>query len=191
MGKEMIVEDAKIIELFFQRNEQGIQELDTKYGGTFRKLSSNILRYKEDVEECINDSYLGAWNKIPPENPSPLLTYICKIVRNISLKKYHSNTAQKRDSSYSVALEEIEPYIADVNTVDRHMESAELARSIEAFLDTLTEQNRVIFMRRYWFGDSCSEIGSYVGITEKNVTVRLTRIREKMRKFLTEREVLL
>lgn len=180
-----------IIELFFRRNEQGIQELDTKYGRTFRKLSGNILRDREDVEECINDSYLGAWKKIPPEKPSPLVTYICKIVRNISLKKYHSNTAQKRDSSYSVALDEIEPYIADVNTVDRHVESAELAKTIEAFLDTLTEQNRVIFMRRYWFGDSCGEISRYVGITEKNVTVRLTRIREKMRKFLTEREVLL
>ncbi len=185
------MEDGKIIELFFQRNEQGIQELDAKYGRTFRKLSGNILRCKEDVEECINDSYLGAWKKIPPEKPSPLLTYICKIVRNISLKKYHSNTAQKRDSSYSVALEELEPYIADINTVEKHIESAELARAIEEFLDTLTEQNRVIFMRRYWFGDNCRDIGTYVGITEKNVTVRLTRIREKMKTFLLEREVVL
>ncbi len=184
-----MVEDEKIIEMFFAREEQGIRELDLKYGRTFRKLADNILQNREDAEECINDSYLGAWNRIPPERPAPLVTYICKIVRNLSLKKYHSNTAKKRDSSYSVALEEIEPYLADTNTVEKQVETAELSRIIEEFLDTLTEENRVIFMRRYWFGASCRDIGRYVGITEKNVTVRLTRIREKMKKYLTEREV--
>ena len=183
------MDDEQIIEMFFSRDEQGICELDKKYGKMFRKLSGNILKSPEDTEECINDSYLGAWNRIPPERPSPLMTYICKIVRNISLKKYYSNTAKKRDSSYSIALEEIEPYIADVNSVEKQIEAAELSKIIEEFLDTLTEQNRVIFMRRYWFGDSCKDIGMYVGITEKNVTVRLTRIREKMKKYLIEREV--
>lgn len=183
------MDDEQIIEMFFSRDEQGIHELDKKYGKMFRKLSDNILQSREDAEECINDSYLGVWNRIPPERPSPLLTYICKIVRNISLKKYYSNTAIKRGSSYSIALEEIEPYIADVNSVEKQIETAELSKIIEEFLDTLTEQNRVIFMRRYWFGDSCKDIGMHVGITEKNVTVRLTRIREKMKKYLSEREV--
>lgn len=183
------MDDEQIIEMFFSRDEQGICELDKKYGKMFRKLSGNILKSPEDTEECINDSYLGAWNRIPPERPYPLMTYICKIVRNISLKKYYSNTAKKRDSSYSIALEEIEPYIADVNSVEKQIEAAELSKIIEEFLDTLTEQNRVIFMRRYWFGDSCKDIGMYVGITEKNVTVRLTRLREKMKKYLIEREV--
>lgn len=184
-----MLEDKKIIELFFERNEKGIQELDHKYGKIFHKLSYNILQSKEDVEECMNDSYLGAWNRIPPEKPLPLVTYICKIVRNISLKKYYSCTAKKRDSRYTVALEEIEPCIADVNTVEDHMEAQELSKIIGQFLDTLTEQNRVIFIRRYWFGDSCRDIGEYVGITEKNVTVRLTRIREKMKNYLIESEV--
>ncbi len=186
-----MIEDEKILELFFAREEQGIQELDKKYGMTFRKLARNILQNIEDAEECINDAYLGAWNKIPPERPSPLVTYICKIVRNISLKRYHSNTAKKRDSSYSVALEEIEPYLADGNTLEKQVETQELARIIEGFLDTLSQQNRVIFMRRYWFGASCKEIGAYVGITEKNVTVRLARMREKMKGYLREREVFL
>ncbi len=183
------MEDEKIIEMFFARDEQGIHELNQKYGMIFRKLSNNILQNKEDTEECINDSYLGVWNRIPPEKPSPLVTYICKIVRNISLKKYYSNTAKKRDSSYNVALEEIEPYIADTKTVEKQLETAELSKIIEEFLDTLTKQNRVIFMRRYWFGDNCRDIGMYVGITEKNVTVRLARIRKKMKKYLIEREV--
>ncbi len=183
------MEDEQIIEMFFSRDEQGIYELDKKYGKMFRKLSGNFLQSAEDTEECINDSYLGAWNRIPPEKPSPLPTYICKIVRNASLKKYYSNTAKKRGGNYSIALEEIEPYIADSNSVEKQIETVELSKAIEEFLDTLTEQNRVIFMRRYWFGDSCNDIGRYVGITEKNVTVRLTRIREKMKKYSIEREV--
>ncbi len=182
------MEDEQIIEMFFLRDEQGINELDKKYGRLFRRLSDNILQNREDTEECINDSYLGAWYRIPPEKPSPLVTYICKIVRNISLKRYYSNTAQKRNSNYSIALEEIEPYVADINTLEEQIETAELSKIIEEFMDTLTEQNRVIFMRRYWFGDSCRDIGMYVGITEKNVTVRLTRIREKMKKYMSERE---
>ena len=186
-----MLEDTKIIELFFDRNEQGIRELDRKYGKKFYQLSYNILQSREDTEECVNDSYLGTWNKIPPEEPSPLLTYVCKIVRNISLKKYHSLTAKKRDSSYSLALEEIEPYLADIHTIESELEAKEFAKTLEAFLDTLTEQNRVIFLRRYWFGDSYKDISSYVGITEKNVSVRLSRIREKMGIYLREREVFL
>lgn len=184
-----MIEDGKIIELFFRRSEQAIRELDEKYGKVCRKLSHNIVNNRQDAEECVNDAYLGAWNAIPPAKPSPLLTYICKIVRNISLKTYWRKEASKRRSTYTIAMEEIEACIADPNTVEIEIEVRELARIIESFLDTLTTENRIIFMRRYWFSDSCKDIAEFVGLSEKNISVRLTRIRKKMKDYLAEREV--
>ena len=183
--------DEKIIEMFFERSEQGIRELDIKYGKIFHALSYNIVGDRHDAEECVNDAYLGVWNAIPPAKPDPLLTYVCKIVRNISLKAYRRKEATKRGSRYTVAMEEIEAFIAAPNTVEAEIEVREAARIIESFLDTLTTENRVIFMRRYWFSDSCKDIAEFVGLSEKNVSVRLTRIRKKMKQYLTERGVLL
>ena len=184
-----MIEDEKIIDLFFNRSEKAIQELDIKYGKVCHKLSYNILNNKQDAEECVNDAYLGAWNAIPPTRPNPLLSYIVKIVRNISLKIYWRKEAAKRSGHYKIALEEIEGYITDQKTVEDEIEARELARIIEEFLDTLTVENRVIFMRRYWFSDSYKDIAELVGISEKNISVRLTRIREKMKQYLIEREV--
>ena len=184
-----MIDDEKIIELFFARSEQGIRELDLKYGKVCHNLSYHIVGSRQDAEECVNDAYLGAWNAIPPERPNPLLSYIVKIVRNISLKIYWRKEAAKRSSHYTVALEEIEGYIADQKTVEDEIEARELARIIEDFLDTLTVENRVIFMRRYWFADSYKDIAEFVGLSEKNISVRLTRIREKMKQYLIEREV--
>ena len=162
------MEDAGIIELFFERSEQGIRELDIKYGKACRKLSYNIVNDRQDAEECVNDAYLGAWNAIPPVKPDPLLTYICKIVRNISLNLYHRKEAAKRSSHYTIAMEEIEACIAATNAVEAEIEDVELAHIIERFLDTLNVENRVIFMRRYWFSDSCRDIAGFMGLTEKN-----------------------
>jgi len=184
-----LIEDEKIIELFFERSEQAIRELNIKYGKVCNKLSYNIVNDTQDAEECVNDAYLGAWNAIPPAQPNPLLAYICRIVRNISLKTYYRKEAAKRNSRYTIAMEEIEDCIAGPNTVEAEIESRELARIIESFLDTLTPENRVIFMRRYWFSDSYKDIAEFVGLTEKNISVRLTRIRQKIKKYLAEREV--
>ena len=125
------------------------------------------MNNRQDAEECVNDAYLGAWNAIPPEKPDPLLTYLCKIVRNISLKMYYRKEAAKRSSTYTIAMEEIEACISAPNTVETEFEARELARVIESFLDTLTVENRVIFMRRYWFSDSCKDIADLVGLDEK------------------------
>ena len=153
-----MIDDEKIIEMFFGRSEQGIRELDIKYGKVCHNLSYHIVGSRQDAEECVNDAYLGAWNAIPPARPNPLLSYLVKIVRNISLKIYWRKEAAKRSSHYTIALEEIEACIAAPNTVEAEIEAKELARIIEAFLDTLTTENRVIFMRRYWFSDAMSEL---------------------------------
>ena len=174
-----MIDDEKIIEMFFGRSEQGIRELDIKYGKVCHNLSYHIVGSRQDAEECVNDAYLGAWNAIPPARPNPLLSYLVKIVRNISLKIYWRKEAAKRSSHYTIALD----------TVEAEIEAKELARIIEAFLDTLTTENRVIFMRRYWFSDSYKDIAEFMGLSEKNISVRLTRIREKMKQYLIEREV--
>lgn len=184
-----MIDDEKILDLFFARDQQGIRELDRKYGAACRSLSCNIVNNRQDAEECVNDAYFGAWNAIPPARPNPLLSYLLKIVRNLSLKAYWRTEAAKRGGRYTVALEEIGGCIADRKTVEDEIGAKELARIIEEFLDTLTVENRVIFLRRYWFADSYQDIAAFMGLTEKNVSVRLTRIRGKMKQYLMEREV--
>lgn len=182
--------DEKIIDLFFERSEQAIREIDTKYGKVFHTLSFNILNSRPDAEECVNDAYLGAWNAIPPADPNPLLTYLCKIVRNISLKRYYKKAAAKRGGAYATAMQELETVLLSPDSVEDTVGAKELARIIEGFLETLTVENRVLFLRRYWFSEPYADIAGRVGMTEKNVSVRLTRIRRKMKQYLIEREVL-
>ncbi|MBO5095024.1 MAG: sigma-70 family RNA polymerase sigma factor [Lachnospiraceae bacterium] len=184
-----MTEDEKILALFFERSEQGIRELDIKYGKICRKLSNNIVNNRQDAEECVNDAYFAVWNAIPPARPDPLLTYLCKIVRNISLKVYYRKKAAKRNGAYTIAIEEIEACIADQGTVEAEMEARELARMIERFLETLSQKERVIFMLRYAYMDSYADIAKRVGISEKNVSVRLTLIRKKLKNYFIEREV--
>ncbi len=186
-----MIDDEKIIDLFFERSEQAIRELDIKYGKVCHNLSYNIVNSRQDAEECVNDAYLGAWNAIPPVHPNPLFAYIVKIVRNISLKIYWKKEAAKRNSTYTIALQEIEGCIADHNTVEDEIEARELAHIIENFLDTLTLKERVIFMRRYAYMDTYADIAKRVGISEKNVSVRLTLIRQKLKQYLIERGVLI
>ena len=183
------MEDGKIIDLFFARSERAIRELDKKYGKVCRNLSYRIVNSRQDAEECVNDAYWGAWNAIPPARPNPLLSYMVKIVRSISLKAYWRNEAAKRGGHCTVALEEIERCIADSKTVEAEVEAKALARIIEDFLDTLTTKERVIFMRRYAYMDAYADIAKRVGISENNISVRLTLIRQKMKQYLTERGV--
>lgn len=184
------MDDGKIIDLFFARSEFAISELDAKYGKTCHKLSYNILHNTMDAEECVNDAYLGTWNAIPPQRPNPLLTFVCVLVRRYSIMRYRANSALKRNSSYEVSMGEIEQCIASPVNVEETVEVKVLTKLIEAFLDTLTVENRVIFMRRYWFSDSYADIAAQTGLTEKNVSVRLTRIRKQMREYLIAKEVL-
>ena len=114
------MDDEKIIELFFNRSEQAIEEVDKKYGKTCHNISYNILHNKLDAEECVNDAYLGAWNAIPPARPSPLLTYLCKIVRNLSLKRYEFNTAIKRNSTYDVAKVADDIICTEIKPTEHH-----------------------------------------------------------------------
>ncbi|MBR3824388.1 MAG: sigma-70 family RNA polymerase sigma factor [Lachnospiraceae bacterium] len=179
--------DEEIIELFFERSEKAIEELEAKYGKICLQTSYNILGNYSDAEECVNDSYLGAWNAIPPARPAPLLTYVLKIVRNLSLNCYHRNQARKRNSTYDLAVEELSEFLAAPESVESAMETKELVQSVEEFLDSLKTRDRVIFIRRYWFYDSYEQIAERVGISAKNVSVKLTRLRRQLKVYLEER----
>lgn len=178
------MEDERIIQLFWERKENAIEELNQKYGAFCTKVAHNILNNHQDAEECMNDAYLGAWNSIPPEKPNPLRTYICRIVRNLAIKKYHANRAKKRDSSYDLALEELENCIPAFGSVEEVWNAKEVVRSIDDFLEHLDKENRVLFVRRYWYGESVSDLAGLFQISNHNVTVRLSRIREKLKAHL-------
>lgn len=182
-------DDEKIIELFFERSEQAIRELDNKYGRLCHRISNNILNNRLDAEECVNSAYNSVWNAIPPARPISLQAWLCRIVRNISLKQYRRKTAGKRNSVHEVAMEELAEYLPASDTVESEMDARELARLIEEFLDGLTAENRIMFVLRYSFSDSCATIASKTGLSEKNVSVRLSRIRKKLKEFLIQKEV--
>ena len=188
------MDDNAIVELFFVRSEQAIRELDDKYGKICHSLSYGILQSHQDAEECVNDAYLGTWNAIPPTRPNPLLAFLCKIVRNLSLTRYHANRAAKRTDCYTLTLDELRECLASPqateDVVEDIVKEQELVQSIEDFLDTLSPENRVILLRRYWFSDSRREIAKRTGLSENNVAVRLTRIRKQLRHYLEERGII-
>lgn len=176
-----MLEDVKIIELFFARTEQAIAELAAKYGSTCKRIANNILKCEPDAEECVNDTYLAAWNAIPPERPDPLRTYIFRITRNIATAKYHANTALKRNSYYDVALDELEECLTSASTIEQEVDAKELSQEIDRFLDSLDQESRVMFVARYWYSDSITEIAKRLRTTNNNVSVRLSRIRSKLK----------
>jgi RNA polymerase sigma-70 factor (ECF subfamily) len=183
------MDDNKIIELFFARSEQAIIELSNKYGSICRKVADNVLHDRLDVEECLNDAYLGVWNSIPPQKPNPLLSYVCRIVRNLALKKYYENTAQKRNSFYDIALDEFEDCIPSSLSVEDEIEAKEVAVLINDFLETLDKPSRVMFFRRYWHADSIEDLANLFHSSKHYISVRLSRIRKSLRHYLEEKGV--
>jgi RNA polymerase sigma-70 factor (ECF subfamily) len=182
--------DTEIVKLFFERSEQAIEELAKKHGSAVARVVRNILGNAQDTEECVNDTYLGTWNAIPPHKPNPLRTFVCRIARNLATKKYHANTADKRNSQYDLALDELEDYLSDSDSVENAYEAQELKEAINGFLATLSYSDRFLFMRRYWYSDPVQDIAKMAHSTNNSVTVRLFRIREKLRLYL-EKEGLL
>ncbi len=184
--KESPLEDRQIIDLFLERSEQAIDQLSRKYGRVCEALAKNILGNPRDAEECVSDAYLAVWNTVPPEQPDPLLSYLCRIVRNLSLKKHRQNTAKKRNSFYDIALEELEAVLPYAVTVEAEADGNALAEAINRFLAGLDRDSRVLFVRRYWYGDSVTDLAKRFHITAHNATVRLSRLREKLKAELLQ-----
>ena len=184
------LEDREIISLFYARSEQAIAELERKYGTAVKRTAGHILSSRQDVEECANDTYLGVWNSIPPQNPKSLIAYVCTVARNLAAWKYHSNTAQKRNGRYDLVLDELEECIPSTVNIETEYEEKELSASIIRFLDTLSYEDRFCFLRRYWYADTVSEIAAMTHGSSHRISVRLFRTREKLHRYLKEEGLL-
>lgn len=179
------MDDKRIIALFGQRTENAISALGQKYGMLLQGIAMNILDDPRDAQECVNDTYMAIWKRIPPEKPDPLSAYICRIVRNLALKRRRDDRAQKRCSEYDLSLDELALCLAGPS-LEEALEAQELGRAIDAFLDTVTKENRILFIRRHWFGDSVKEIAATTGISESAVSVRLHRTRSQLKAYLIQ-----
>ena len=178
------MEDNKIISLFFERSEQAIKELDCKYGSAIKKTAANILNNRQDVEECVNDTYLKTWNSIPPHTPNPLVGYVCRIARNLAINRYHTNNAEKRGGNYDLVLDEMQECIPSGVNIETDYEAKELSAAINRFLSTLDQEDRFLFVRRYWYADSVSDLAAITNGSANRISVRLFRLREKLRNTL-------
>jgi RNA polymerase sigma-70 factor (ECF subfamily) len=182
--------DSEIIDLFFERSEQAITELAEKHGGAVRHVAWNILGDRQDAEECVNDTWLGVWNSIPPSRPDPLRSFVCRIARNLATKRYHANRAEKRNSQYDLALDELSECIPDSQSVEEACEARELAAGIDRFHDTLSYEDRFLFMRRYWYADSLPDAARMAGMRYGTAAVRLHRVKEKLKQHLQKEGLL-
>ena len=183
------MDDQQIIELFFQRSERAIVELIKKYGVMLDRIAKQILGNVQDTEECMNDVYLAVWNTIPPQKPNSLFTYICRITRNLAIKKYHSNAAKKRKNNYNAALEELGDCFASSSNVEGEIDAKETGRIINEFLAALDRDSRVLFVRRYWYSDSINDLAKLFHTNNHNISARLSRIRKKLKIYLREEGV--
>ena len=184
------MEDSRIIGLFFERSEQAVHELELKYGRAVRKLSLNILGDARDAEECAADTYLGVWNSVPPKRPERLKAYTLAIARNLSLDRYHANSAKKRNGSYDLALSELEGCLAAAGDAQTELEARELAEAMNRFLSGLSREDRQLFVCRYYLAEPVKDIAARLKVKSGRVSLRLFRIREKLKNYL-EREGLI
>ena len=178
------MDDKELVALYLARSETAIEQTEKKYGPLCRSVAMHILGNRQDAEECVNEAYLGAWNTIPPQKPDPFRTYLLRIVRNRSLSRFRSNTTQKRDRDFAVALEELEGILPAPLSVEDEVAGKELSALLDRFLDGLDKKSRVMFLRRYWFGDPVSLIAARFSMRPNAVSVQLLRIRSKLRVFL-------
>ena len=177
--------DSQIVELYWQRDESAISQTDTKYGGLCRSISNNILRSYDESEECVNDSYLSAWNSMPTERPERLGAYMGKIVRNISISRLRQKTADKRGGGeYPICLEELRDCAGRGQGPERELELKELTEHIDKFLAGLKKQERDIFVSRYWYMAPVDEIAEKVGFSYSKTSSILHRTRLKLGLYL-------
>lgn len=186
------MEDNAIIALFWAREERALEETAHKYGSYCRSIAYNILCNREDTEECVNDTWLRAWNAMPPQRPGILSSFLGKITRNLSLDRFKLSHAGKRGGGQlPLALEELGDCVSGGESVEEQLAMKELSRLLDHFLRDLPERECCIFLRRYWFVDSTREIALRYQMAEGSVKSTLYRIRQKLRVFLEKEGVAL
>lgn len=189
-GKEETdLEDERIIELYFERKEQAIEETQKTYGKYCYHIAWNILFDREDADECVNDTWFRAWKTIPPKRPDRLSLFLGTITRNLSLDCWKRKHARKRGmGTMELALEELEECLPAVHNVEEKAEAAELERLLNDFLQKLPERDCNVFLRRYWYVEEYGEIAKRYGIKVNTVKTILFRTREKLKKYLEQEQ---
>ena len=183
------MEDARIVQLYWERNEQAISATADKYGAYCASIARNILGDPEDVEECVSDTYLRAWNAIPPHRPQILPAFLGRITRNLALNRYRHSRADKRGGGRLPAVLEELSFVTGGEDAEQALDRWEVVDAVNSFLAGLPARKRTIFLCRYWYLDSIAEIGARFGMTEGSVSVTLSRLRRKLRDHLLERGI--
>ena len=183
------MEDAKIIDLYWARNEDAIQQTDKAYGRKLFVLADKIVQSHEDAEESVSDTYMKAWETIPPQRPQYFFAYLAKICRHFALGKLDWKNAAKRQAEIVALTQEMEMCIPD-SSRDSNLEGKEIGRAMNRFLETLPAESRLIFMRRYWFCDSIAEISARYQISESKVKTRLHRLRLQLSTYLAKEGIM-
>ncbi len=173
------MEDRDIIALYFARDERAIRETADKYGDFCEGVAMGILGNRQDAEECVSDTYLRTWNSIPPKRPGSLKAFVGKIARNLSIDRLRHRHIARHDSDMEIMLSELEPYLPD-----REEEGSALTELLDGFLEGLETLERRLFMGRYWHGYTVSHMAEQYGLTPNAVSLRLHRVREKLRDYL-------
>lgn len=182
------MEDREIVNLYWQRNQTAISQTEKKYGGYCKSIAKNILGNNEDVEECVNDTYLNVWNSIPPHRPKGLSAFLGKITRNIAFDKLRRRNADKRGGGeINLVLDELAECVSGRENTEQAFAKKLLVKEINSFLDELPREKCNIFLCRYWYAMPVSQIAEKFGMTENNVSVNLSRMRKKLKDYLTER----
>ncbi len=186
------MDDSKIVQLYWERSENAIAETSKKYSKYCHYISYNILNNNEDAKECVNDTYMSAWNTIPPKRPECLSTFLGKITRNLSLNRYKQYAAQKRGSGQTVlVLSELEDCTPGSSGVEQIVDEMVLKETLNNFLKALPKTNRIVFVQRYWFLRTIKEISKQFDMSESKVTSMLFRIRNELKKYLEKEGVVL
>lgn len=180
--------DEQIIRLYFDRDQAAIAETDRKYGSYCYSIASNLLG-REDSEECVNDTYHAAWTHIPPEVPQSLKAFLGRIVRNLSISRFRRSHAQKRSSGTDVLLSELEDCLPTPQTVETEADSRELSRLISSWLATLSDDDRALFVLRYWHGSAVQDLAEKCGCTPNAVSLRIRRLRKNLKHYLEAKGV--
>ena len=179
------MDDKEIINLYNLRDENAISETDKKYGKYLFTIAYNIIHDRLDSEECLNDTYIGTWNSIPPARPRAFQTFLAKIIRNVSINKFTRRTADKRiPSELIVSLDELDDCLPASPTVEEEIEATDLGKLLSTYLEGLTDRDRLIFVCRYYYADKVSEIASLTGMNERTVFRALETIRNGLREKL-------
>ena len=181
------MEDHAIIELYWERSEDAISKTAAKYGGYCYTIAYNILSNNEDAEESVNDTWLAAWNTMPPRRPKLLAAFLGKMTRYISLDRWKNRTARKRGGGeVPLVIEELEECISGEDSVEKEYLQKEFAKSLNQFVENLPDVERKVFLCRYWYMDSIEDIAERFGFSESKVASMLHRTRGKLRKMLEQ-----